>query len=153
MLLCPISPHLTHPDSLHCSALSQAVSSFWSQQQCYSINPLAGYATVYKWCCFLPSKSVYIISVMLSTVRPGIQITFLNLGCLYHSARYCCLFTGPVCCSQCVILSWNIYGYAYVHIRNTYACLISKVTVQKGERKAIYRNNRILLILLSLSVV
>lgn len=53
MLLCPISPHLAHPRSLHCGALSQAASSFWSQQQCYSINPLAGYTTAYKWCCFL----------------------------------------------------------------------------------------------------
>lgn len=73
MLLCPISPHLAHPHSLHCGALSQAASSFWSQQQCYSINPLAGYATLYKWCCFPSDKSPRITSVMLPVMQPGIR--------------------------------------------------------------------------------
>lgn len=65
MPLCPISPHLAHPHSLHRGALSQAASSFWSQQQSHPINPLAGYATLYKRCCFLSYKSLNIISVLL----------------------------------------------------------------------------------------
>lgn len=61
MLLCPISPHLAHPHSLCCGALSQAASSFWSQQQCHPINPLAGYTVLYKRCCFLCHKSLSVI--------------------------------------------------------------------------------------------
>lgn len=61
MLLCPISPHLAHPGSLCCGALSQAASSFWSQQQCHPINPLAGYTVLYKRCCFLCYKALSVI--------------------------------------------------------------------------------------------
>lgn len=61
MLLCPISPHLAHPRSLHCGALSRAASSFCSQQQCHSINPLAGHTTVEERGCFLSNKSLLII--------------------------------------------------------------------------------------------
>lgn len=82
MLLCPISPHLVHPHSLCCSAQSQAASSFWSQQQCYSINPLAGYATVYKRCCFPSYKSLNIASVLLPMTQPGTQSTSSSLCCL-----------------------------------------------------------------------
>lgn len=77
MLLCPISPHLAHPRSLCCAALSQAASSFWSQQQCHPINPLAGYTVLYKRCCFHCSKSLSVISPCDTARHPN---PFLALG-------------------------------------------------------------------------
>lgn len=97
MLLCPISPHLAHPHSLHCGALSQAASSFWSQQQCYSINPLAGYATLYKWCCFPSDKSLHIISVVLPVMQPGIRSTVSKSGHLPSLAASCPALHALLC--------------------------------------------------------
>jgi len=125
MLLCPISPHLAHPCSLHCGALSQAVSSFWSQQQCHSINPLAGYAAVYKRCCFLSYKSLNIVSVLLPIMQPGTQTTSFRLGCLPSMA-------GPVHSLQCGRYSQNIYARVLMWDGAVFQLL--KVTFPKKEK-------------------
>ena len=125
MLLCPISPHLAHPRSLHCGALSQAASSFWSQQQCYSINPLAGYATVYKRCCFLSYKSLNTISVLLPMIQPGTRTTSFSLGCLPSTA-------GPVRSLPCGRYSRNIAARMLVWDESVFQIL--KVTFPKKEK-------------------
>lgn len=125
MLLCPISPHLAHPCSLHCSALSQAASSFWSQQQCYSINPLAGYATVHKWCCFLSYKSLNIISVLLPMIQPRTRTTSFGLGCLPSTA-------GPVHGLPRGRYSQNMYAWVLVWDESVFQIL--KVTFLKNGK-------------------
>lgn len=126
MLLCPISPHLAHPRSLHCGALSQAASSFWSQQQCYSINPLAGYTTVYKRCCFPSYKSLNIISVLLPVIKPGTQTTSFGLGCLPGTP-------GPIHGLPCGRYSRNIYAQVLVWDESVFQ--ISKVAFPKKKEE------------------
>lgn len=130
MLLCPISPHLAHPRSLRCGALSQAASSFWSQQQCYPINPLAGYTAVYKRCCFLSYKSLSILSPCDTARDPNL---FLGLGL---PARH----------------SWPCVGFAMWQEQPKYfcwgACVIGicasdfKSYISEKRRNAICRNKR-----------
>lgn len=133
MLLCPISPHLAHPHSLHCSALSQAARSFWSQQQCYSINPLAGDATVCNWCCFLSYKSLHIISVMLPMSQPRIQSTVFDSGCLSGPAAQPCMWFSM----QQVELK-----YLCTCARVRYICISDFKSCVSKKRKAICRNKR-----------
>lgn len=135
MLLCPISPHLAHPRSLCCAALSQAASSFWSQQQCHPINPLAGYTVLYKRCCF------HCTSLWVSfppVIQPGTQISSLALGCLPSTAGH--VQGLPYEQDQPKDFCWGA-GAIGICVSD-FKSYISEKKKNKKESKAICRNKR-----------